>query len=94
MLYADSQFFSPYAMSVFVTRVEKEAQFELQTVDLQAEAHQSPDYQKLSLTSRVPTLTYGDFHLSESSDGLIHRFVGKPADNFNCKYIALVLRYF
>nr|WP_228021507.1 glutathione transferase [Romeria gracilis] len=67
MLYADSQFFSPYAMSVFVTLVEKEAQFELQTVDLQAEANQSPDYQKLSLTSRVPTLTHGDFHLSESS---------------------------
>jgi len=31
------------------------------------EENLKPDYKKISLTQRIPTLTHGDFHLSESS---------------------------
>ena len=66
-LYVDSQFTSPYAMSVFVTLTEKGVPFEIQTINLAARENQHSDYSNLSLTRRVPTLSYGDFHLSESS---------------------------
>lgn len=66
-LYVDSQFTSPYAMSVFVTLTEKGAPFEIQTINLEERENQQSDYAKLSLTRRVPTLTHGGFHLSESS---------------------------
>ncbi|MCG8363546.1 MAG: glutathione transferase [Pseudanabaenales cyanobacterium] len=66
-LYVDSQFISPYAMSVFVTLIEKGVPFEIQTVNLEAKENQQADYSNLSLTCRVPTLTHGDFQLSESS---------------------------
>ena len=66
-LYADSQFASPYAMSVFVALHEKNLPFELVTVDLAASEHQSTGFASLSLTRRVPTLCHGDFALSESS---------------------------
>lgn len=66
-LYVDSQFSSPYAMSAFVTLKEKGIPFEIQTVDLDDNANHLPGYSQLSLTRRVPTLTHGSFHLSESS---------------------------
>jgi glutathione S-transferase len=66
-LYVDSQFTSPYAMSVFVTLAEKGLPFTMQTIDLSADEHHRSDYADLSLTCRVPTLTHGDFHLAESS---------------------------
>lgn len=66
-LYVDSQFASPYAMSAFVTLKEKEIPFEIQTVNLGGNENLKPDYSHLSLTRRVPTLSHGDFHLSESS---------------------------
>ena len=66
-LYVDSNFISPYAMSVFVTLIEKGFPFKIQTVNLDAQEHQQSDYSNLSLTRRVPTLIHGDFHLSESS---------------------------
>lgn len=66
-LYVDTQFTSPYAMSVFVTLTEKGLPFEVHPVDLDAlEQHATP-YAGLSLTRRVPTLVNGDFALSESS---------------------------
>lgn len=65
--YVDSQFTSPYAMSVFVTLKEKGIPFDLHAVNLEAEEHHQSSYANLSLTCRVPTLTHGDFHLSESS---------------------------
>ncbi len=67
VLYADSRFISPYVMSVFVTLVEKNIPFQIRKIRLEAEENLKPDYAKLSLTQRVPTLTHGDFHLSESS---------------------------
>ena len=66
-LYVDSRFTSPYAMSVFVTLVEKGIPFDMKTVDLGARENYQDDYSDLSLTCRVPTLSNGDFHLSESS---------------------------
>nr|WP_233833883.1 glutathione transferase [Paraburkholderia sp. ZP32-5] len=66
-LYTDAQFTSPYAMSVFVTLREKQLPFEFSTVDLARKENQQTGYAARSLTRRVPTLTHGDFALSESS---------------------------
>jgi glutathione S-transferase len=66
-LYVDSQFTSPYAMSVFVALIEKGIDFDMSTVDLQALENQTDAYAALSQTQRVPTLLDGDFALSESS---------------------------
>jgi len=54
-------------MSVFVTLREKQLPFEFSTVDLARRENQQIDYANRSLTRRVPTLTHGDFALSESS---------------------------
>src|SRR5450830_9530 len=67
ILYADSEFTSPYAMSVFVALKEKGIDFELRTVDLIAGANREPGFAAQSRTQRVPTLVDGDFALSESS---------------------------
>ncbi|RKT21243.1 glutathione S-transferase [Paraburkholderia sp. RAU2J] len=66
-LYADTEFASPYAMSVFVTLHEKRLPFDLSTVDLGGHANHEASYAARSLTQRVPTLVHGDFALSESS---------------------------
>jgi glutathione S-transferase len=67
LLYVDSQYASPYAMSVFVGLKEKGIPFDMQALDLGAGANRTADYAATSLTQRVPTLVEGDFHLSESS---------------------------
>jgi glutathione S-transferase len=67
LLYADSQFTSPYAMSVFVALTEKRLSFEVKTLDLAIGANKDPEYARTSLTQRVPTLIDGGFALSESS---------------------------
>jgi glutathione S-transferase len=66
-LYVDSQFISPYAMSAFVSLIEKELSFDLETVDLAAKANHAPSYVGKSITRRVPTLLHDGFALSESS---------------------------
>ncbi|MEX3853169.1 glutathione transferase [Paraburkholderia sp. BR10923] len=66
-LYTDTQFASPYAMSVFVTLREKRLPFDLSTIDLASKANLAADYAALSMTQRVPTLIHEDFALSESS---------------------------
>ncbi|MBO0989683.1 glutathione transferase, partial [Delftia sp. SD083] len=81
LLYADSQFASPYAMSVFVALKVKGIDFELRTLDLSAGQNTGADYVAASLTARVPTLVDGDFSLSESSaicEYLQDRFGGAP----------------
>ena len=67
LLYADSQFTSPYAMSAFVARTEKQLPFEVRRLDLAIGANNDPEYARTSLTQRVPTLIDGDFALSKSS---------------------------
>ncbi|WP_321814044.1 MULTISPECIES: glutathione transferase [unclassified Paraburkholderia] len=66
-LYADAQFTSPYAMSVFVALHEKGLPFELVTIDLDNNGNREVDFAARSLTQRVPTLVHNDFSLSESS---------------------------
>ncbi|MFS7158809.1 glutathione transferase [Serratia proteamaculans] len=66
-LYTDANFFSPYAMSAFITLTEKGIPFTLKPVDLSQGKNQEPAYAALSLTRRVPTLVVGEFQLSESS---------------------------
>lgn len=67
LLYVDSQYTSPYAMSVFVALQEKGIPFDVRTVDLDAGGQHAPTFAAQSLTQRVPTLVDGEFHLSESS---------------------------
>jgi glutathione S-transferase len=67
LLYADSKFTAPYAMSAFVALTEKQLSFEVRTLDLAVAANNDPEYARTSLTQRVPTLNDGDFALSESS---------------------------
>jgi glutathione S-transferase len=67
LLYVDSQFVSPYAMSVFVSLLEKRLAFEIESVDLAADANQEPAFAATSITRRVPTLIHDRFALSESS---------------------------
>jgi glutathione S-transferase len=66
-LYVDTTFTSPYAMSVYVTLLEKKLPFKLEVVDLDKGVNLVPPYRDLGLTGRVPTLVHGDFVLAESS---------------------------
>lgn len=66
-LYVDTTFSSPYAMACFVTLVEKQLEFELKTVDLDAGEHRQPAFRDLALTGRVPALVHGELVLNESS---------------------------
>ncbi|HDL7377629.1 TPA: glutathione S-transferase N-terminal domain-containing protein, partial [Yersinia enterocolitica] len=67
VLYTDADFFSPYAMSVYVSLTEKALPFTLNTIDLSAGENLGEEFGKLSATRRVPTLTIDNFRLSESS---------------------------
>ncbi|MFC3625976.1 glutathione transferase [Vogesella amnigena] len=67
LLYVDSQYLSPYAMSAFVTLTEKQLPFALRTVDLESGANRQPAYATLTGMQRVPLLVDGEFHLAESS---------------------------
>jgi glutathione S-transferase len=67
ILHVDARYLSPYAMSVYVGLIEKGIEFDVATVDLDADAQFSPTYAATSWTRRVPTLVVGDFALSESS---------------------------
>lgn len=66
-LFVDAQFISPYAMSVFVALHEKALPYDLIGVDLATQENRQADYQRRSLTGRVPTLEHDGFSLSESS---------------------------
>jgi glutathione S-transferase len=85
-LYVDSQFASPYAMSVFVTLWEKHLPFTLEKVDLDAQQNLQPSYRDSSLTARVPMLMHGDDSLSESS--AITEYLNEvfPAPDFASMY--------
>ena len=67
ILYTNSLYSSPYALSVYATLVEKGLPFELMTIDLASGENLESRYSALSLTSRIPALVSGDFSLSESS---------------------------
>ena len=67
ILYGDKDLASPYVMSVAVALAEKGLPYELRRVDLKRKENLEDTYRTRSLTARVPTLTHGDFSLSESS---------------------------
>jgi glutathione S-transferase len=81
LLYVDSQFVSPYAMSAFVSLHEKGVPFDVETVDLSARENREPSFASTSITQRVPTLVHDDFSLSESSaisEYIQESFPGSP----------------
>jgi glutathione S-transferase len=66
-LWSDSDFFSPYVMSVYVSLQEKSLPFTLKTVNLDCGEHLQAGWKGYSCTRRVPLLEVDDFALSESS---------------------------
>jgi glutathione S-transferase len=66
-LYVDANFASPYALVAFVSLIEKGLEFEIEALDLAANAHHDPNFARTSITRRVPTLIHDGFALSESS---------------------------
>jgi glutathione S-transferase len=66
-LFVDLQFTSPYAMSAYVSLLEKGIPFVTERLDLGAQQHRQTAYRQQSLTARVPTLVHEGFALSESS---------------------------
>ena len=66
VLYVDSLFASPWALSVFVALTEKRLPFTVETVDLEA-GQQHGAYARRALTARVPALAMGDLVLTEST---------------------------
>lgn len=67
LLYIDSHYLSPYAMSVHVALREKGLSFHVRTLDLAAGAQGEELFAQASITRRVPTLVDEAFTLSESS---------------------------
>lgn len=66
-LWSDSDFFSPYVMSVYVALQEKGLPFSLKTVNLDQGEHLQAGWRGYAATRRVPLLEVDDFALSESS---------------------------
>jgi glutathione S-transferase len=80
-LSVDSFWISPYAFSCYVALKEKNLPFEVRAISLPDKDHHRPDYQRQSMTGRVPMLHHGDFTLSESSaivEYLDEAFPGTP----------------
>ena len=66
-LWSDSDFFSPYVMSVYVALKEKGLPFTLKTVNLNLGEQLKPGWKGYTATRRVPLLDVDGFELSESS---------------------------
>jgi glutathione S-transferase len=66
-LYVDSQYASPYALSVFVALTEKNLSFDIVEIDLSKNENLTPEFSLISKTSRIPVLEHDGFNLSESS---------------------------
>jgi len=80
-LSVDSFWISPYAFSCYAALKEKGLPFEVRAVSLPDKEHHRPEYQKQSMTGRIPMLQHGDFTLSESSaivEYLDDAFPGTP----------------
>ena len=65
-LFGERMLDSPFVFTAFVALKEKGVPFSFQLLDLQAGEQRAPGFLDRSLTARVPTLTSGDFWLSES----------------------------
>jgi glutathione S-transferase len=67
LLYVDTLYASPYAMSAFVALCEKGLAFDVKPLNLEAQENHEGGFAAASLTRRVPTLVHDGFSLSESS---------------------------
>jgi glutathione S-transferase len=67
LLYVDSNFASPYALTAYVSLVEKGLTFDVKPLELFANAQKADAFATTSITARVPTLVHDHFSLSESS---------------------------
>jgi glutathione S-transferase len=67
ILYVDTNYLSPYAMSAYIALREKGLAFELRRVDLGKSEQSLPAFTAISATQRVPLLADEEFYLSESS---------------------------
>src|SRR5438477_12911725 len=80
-LSVDSFWISPYAFSCYVTLKEKKLPFEVRPISLPDKEHHRPEYQRRSLTRRVPMLEHGDVTLSDATaivEYLDEAFPGTP----------------
>jgi len=66
-LYTEKFWISPYVFTAFVALREKGLAFETTTVSLGDKEQLKPEYQKRSITGRVPTLEHDGFAIAESS---------------------------
>ena len=66
VLHADAHWDSPYVFTVFVALSEKPLPFIAHPLDLDRGEQRTPEYQRKSLTSRVPSIEHDGFTLSES----------------------------
>jgi glutathione S-transferase len=66
VLYGETNLDSPFVFTVFVALREKGIPFEFRLLDLDAGESRTPKFAERSLTARVPTLSVGDFSISES----------------------------
>jgi glutathione S-transferase len=67
VLYVDSLFCSPWAMSVFVALTEKGLPFTVRTLDLAQGQQQHAEFAGRAVIPRVPALADGAFMLTEST---------------------------
>lgn len=67
VLYVDSLFASPWAMSSFVALTEKDLPFTVETVNLALGEQLHDDFAGRAVTGRVPALADGAFVLNEST---------------------------
>jgi len=65
-LFGERKLDSPFVLTAFVALKEKRVPFTFRALDLARGEQREPDFVARSLTSRVPTLSAGDFSLSES----------------------------
>jgi glutathione S-transferase len=66
-LFVNNGYTSPYALAAFVTLKEKALPFTIKEINLDSDGHRTGDYQKQSITERIPALAHGNFVVSESS---------------------------
>lgn len=66
-LYGENYWASPFVFPCFVTLTEKKIPFKMEILALKEKPHQTPEYQRQTLTAKVPALRHRDFWLAESS---------------------------
>jgi glutathione S-transferase len=67
-LYGERYWFSPFVFSAYVALVEKGLAFDERTFDLfGAKDHLDPEFQRSSITGKVPALVHDGFWLGESA---------------------------